>query len=285
MCHIYLDCAVVPVHHFFLSRIIENAVSLLRGNMLGRVILMRSLLIITLLPFGGAAVTMISMSNPPSATAEFDAIQNQSQRGPTPGSTLTNQDVLEMLKSGLTVEIVIAKIKASTCNFDTSANALEALKNAGVPDGLIVAMVQAPTMTPVSSDPERPRIYVTDSQSWSMTGWSASHGSLSATANGQVIGSSSGFGITKGGARPQTAEIIKTIGQRCSEMVVTDVPGKADYALLLDHEGGKGLLRHKNKVAVFTKDGEAIFSDSTLTLGEAVEGACKAIRKQGATAR
>jgi hypothetical protein len=99
------------------------------------------------------------------------------------------------------------------------------------------------------------------------------------------MGSSSGFGVTTGGARPQPAEIIKTIGQRCPEMNVIDVPGKADYALLLDHEGGKGLLRHKNKVAVFNKDGDSIFSDSTLTLGEAVEGACKAIQKARATSQ
>ena len=75
-----------------------------------------------------------------------------------------------------------------------------------------------------------------------------------------------------GGASPQTAEIIKTLGQRCPEMIVTDVPGKADYALLLDHEGGKGLLRRKNKVAVFNKDGDSIFSDSTITLGGQSKG-------------
>jgi hypothetical protein len=123
-------------------------------------------------------------------------------------------------------------------------------------------------------------VYVTDSQSWSIVGWSESHGSISTTSTGQVRGASSGFGVTTGGARPQTAEIIKTLGQRCPEVIVTDVQGKADFALLLDHEGGKGLLRHKNKVAVFNKDGDSIFSDSTITLGESVEGACQAIRKE-----
>jgi hypothetical protein len=57
---------------------------------------------------------------------------------------LTNKDVLDMLKAGLTPEIVITKIKSSTCNFDTSPAALKELKSAGVPDAVILAMVQAP---------------------------------------------------------------------------------------------------------------------------------------------
>jgi hypothetical protein len=285
MSHIYLDCKGVPVQHCCLPGITKNSVVLLRGNMLNHASLPRSLLIFALLPLVGAVDALTSASDPPRATVESNAIPNQDQRIPTPGSTLTNQDVLDMLKAGLTPEIVVAKIKASTCNFDTSAATLEALKKADVPDGVIVAMVQAPTTMPASSEPQRPRIYVSDSQSWSVEGWSASHGSVSSTSNGQVMGSSNGFGVTTGGARPQTAEIIKTIGQRCPEMIVTDVAGKADYALLLDHEGGKGLLRHKNKVAVFNKDGDSIFSDSTITLGEAVEGACKAIQKARATSQ
>lgn len=110
------------------------------------------------------------------------------------------------------------------------------------------------------------RVYVSDSSSWEMSGgWGASGGS--------------GGGAASGGARPQTAEIIKTVNQRCPEIVVTNNKERANYALLLDHEGGKGALRHKNKVAVFNRDGDAIFSDSTLSLGGAVQSACEAIRK------
>lgn len=47
--------------------------------------------------------------------------------------------------------------------------------------------------------------------------------------------------------------------------------------MTLDHEGGKGLIRHRNKIAVFNKDGDAIFSDSTRELGNSVKDACAAI--------
>jgi hypothetical protein len=43
-----------------------------------------------------------------------------------------------------------------------------------------------------------------------------------------------------GGARPQTAEIIKTLNERCPEFTVTNNLAKADSVVTLDHEGGKG---------------------------------------------
>ena len=59
-------------------------------------------------------------------------------------SALTNKDILDMVGAGLTAEVVIAKMKLSKCNFDTSPDALKALKAANVPDAVILAMVQAP---------------------------------------------------------------------------------------------------------------------------------------------
>jgi hypothetical protein len=111
---------------------------------------------------------------------------------------------------------------------------------------------------------EKARVFVTDSQSWSMSGTSG--------------GSSSGFGgHVSGGARPQTAEIIKTFTERCSDVVVNNIREKADYVAVLDHEGGKGWVRKDNKVAVFNKDGDSIVSKSTRSLGNSVQEACEAI--------
>jgi len=59
--------------------------------------------------------------------------------------SLTNADVRDMLSAGLSQEIVIAKIAASTCVFDTAPAALKVLKAANVSDAVILAMVQAPT--------------------------------------------------------------------------------------------------------------------------------------------
>jgi len=57
----------------------------------------------------------------------------------------------------------------------------------------------------------------------------------------------------------------------------------ADYIVVLDHEGGKGVLRHRNKVAVFEKlSGDVVMSHSTLSLGGSVQDACEEIVKHWA---
>lgn len=117
---------------------------------------------------------------------------------------------------------------------------------------------------------EKARVFITDSQSWEIAGYSGG-------------GAGGGGSTTHGGARPQTAEIIKTFGQRCSEVMVNNIQEKTDYIVLLDHEGGKGMLRHKNKVAVFARiTGDSVVSKSTLSLGGSVQEACDAINRDWA---
>lgn len=117
---------------------------------------------------------------------------------------------------------------------------------------------------------QKPRVFISDSQSWQMSGSGGG-------ANGNWGAHSSG------GARPQTAEIIKTFGERCPDVIVNNKPTKADYVILLDHEGGKGLALRDNKVAVFDSDGDSILSRSTRSLGNAVKDACEAIVKDWPT--
>lgn len=114
------------------------------------------------------------------------------------------------------------------------------------------------------ANPGKPRVYVTDSTSWEISGGFGASGN---TAAGGIAG----------GARPQTAEIIKTFGERCSEVLVNNKKEMADYIVILDHEGGKGLARKRNKIAVFNKGGDSIFSDSTRSVGNSVKDACEAI--------
>jgi hypothetical protein len=66
---------------------------------------------------------------------------------------ITNQDIMGLIKAGLSVEIITAKIKSSTCDFDTSPVALAELRKANVPEALILAMVQAPPKKNVISSP------------------------------------------------------------------------------------------------------------------------------------
>jgi hypothetical protein len=131
------------------------------------------------------------------------------------------------------------------------------------------AVDPAPAGSAPASD-GRTRVFVTDSQSWETRGGSSAGG------NRNGWGGSSWMA---GGARPQTAEIIKTLDERCPEITVTNNLNKANFVLTLDHEGGKGLLAHRNKIAVFNQDGDDVFSDSTRELGNSVKDACAAMLK------
>ncbi len=113
---------------------------------------------------------------------------------------------------------------------------------------------------------ENPRVYVEESQSWEM--------------KGGVGGTDDAFGGSmSGGARPQTAEIIKTFSEKCGNVVVNNRKERADYIVLLHHEGGKDLVRRDNKVVVFNREGDSILSRSTRSLGNAVADACSAITR------
>ena len=57
---------------------------------------------------------------------------------------LTNDSVISMVKGGLGEAVVLARIRSSPANFDTTTNSLLALKKAGVSDKVIEAMVSAP---------------------------------------------------------------------------------------------------------------------------------------------
>jgi S1-C subfamily serine protease len=57
--------------------------------------------------------------------------------------SLKNSDVVALIKSGLGSTIVIAKIKSTTTEFDTSPAALQNLKASDVPDDVILAMIEA----------------------------------------------------------------------------------------------------------------------------------------------
>jgi hypothetical protein len=57
---------------------------------------------------------------------------------------LTNADILDLSKAGISPDILVAKIKSSACNFDTSPAALQSLKTANLGDDVVLAMIEAP---------------------------------------------------------------------------------------------------------------------------------------------
>jgi hypothetical protein len=82
------------------------------------------------------------MPSPIVASAQEAAKSIQASQ---PSATaLSNLDVLRMAKADFMAETIIAQIKSAPCNFVTTPAALQQLKEEGVPDAVILAMVMAP---------------------------------------------------------------------------------------------------------------------------------------------
>jgi hypothetical protein len=72
------------------------------------------------------------------------AVAVMAQELPKARSLLSNQDVIDMVKSGLSAEIINAKIVSTDASFNTSPAALRELKEAGVPQEVILVLVKNP---------------------------------------------------------------------------------------------------------------------------------------------
>src|SRR5579871_2057109 len=122
-----------------------------------------------------------------------------------------------------------------------------------VPLATLLATV-ALAVSAQAQTPNQIRIFVQESDSWNIQG------------NGS-------------GARPQTAEVIKTFRERCPAFVVTIKPDQANFIVKFDREAGKEFFLRRNKIVVSRANGDVIFTDSTRQLGNAINNACSAIAK------
>jgi hypothetical protein len=216
-------------------------------------------------------------------------------------STLNNEMVIRMVQSGVPSDVIIRTIVgAPSVAFSFLPADLQAFAQYKVPEDVFKAMAakdagrsipvstpaaQPPTRsTPPSSDqipqsvassgpPQSPRdsdkirVYITDSNSWAASGGFA-------TSRG------SGGGSFSAGSKPQTVELIKTFGERCPSVVVTMEKTKADFVVLFDRESAKGIARKRDKIAVFKKDGDVLYSESVRSVGTAVQDSCASIEKE-----
>lgn len=97
-----------------------------------------------------AVVVLLSLVAPSRAVAVPTSPQlpASAQNNVVPGQAtadhlaLSNADIVEMVKAGLSEEVILAKIRVCGCQFDTSTAALSRLKASGVPDSIVVAMIQ-----------------------------------------------------------------------------------------------------------------------------------------------
>jgi hypothetical protein len=113
------------------------------------------------------------------------------------------------------------------------------------------------------------RVYVTTSESWQAVG-------------GFGAASGTGAGAIAAGSSPQTVEIIDDFSKKCPSVTVTNNKDSADFIVLFDRDAAakaKTNLAKANKIAVFRKNGDLVYSGKTMVLSNSVKDACTAIGK------
>jgi hypothetical protein len=82
------------------------------------------------------------------AASVFNAV---AEPGQLANPKLTNADIVQMQSAGLGADVITEKIlSSSTCDFDTSAAALVQLKDSGLPDSVLIAMLRCQQTAPVT---------------------------------------------------------------------------------------------------------------------------------------
>jgi hypothetical protein len=69
---------------------------------------------------------------------------------------LNNAAIVKLRTQRIGPDVIVAKIQSSPCEFDTTPAALQKLKQAGVPDKVILAMVMAPSASAPPPAPKAP---------------------------------------------------------------------------------------------------------------------------------
>lgn len=96
-----------------------------------------------------------------------------------------------------------------------------------------------------------------------------------------AVGDAKGSLALTGGTSPQSVEVMRAFERYCPAVVITANRDKADYLVQFDHEGINPTtpFTHGNKVAVFDKDENLIYSNATRILSSGVKDACGAITR------
>ena len=121
--------------------------------------------------------------------------------------------------------------------------------------------------------PHKPRVYISDTQSWNETG-----GFSNKSANGDAP--------LYAGYNPEMPDIYQDFTSDCPAIMVTQDKTQADFAILFDKgsskKGVKGLggLVKVNRVTVLSRGGETLLSDESHSEDTAVRMACSAIAQK-----
>jgi hypothetical protein len=125
---------------------------------------------------------------------------------------------------------------------------------------LAASMAAAESANPI-------RIFVVGSQTLQLSG-DASIGETDASL--QVAGGSS----------KEYVEVLRNFMKHCPAVIITSNQDRADYVVRIEHEAANPgtLFERANKVAIYNKEEDLIYTNATRFLSSAVKDACRQLK-------
>lgn len=193
---------------------------------------------------------------------------------------VTNQDVLDMTKAGLSAGIIVDKISSVSCRFDTSVPALAALKASGVDNSVISAMIR---YRPHAARHDQPYVWIGANEERISNG---NHTTIGSKDSGDGLSVTTSSSKTTTQTHSEYAEVTRELINRCKGFIITNKLSDADYAVTVERYHAGHLLTQRNTFSVFrTRDDNLILSDKTTWLKNAADDICNAISQDIVTSK
>src|ERR1700761_877835 len=156
-----------------------------------------------------------------------------------------NNSVVKLTRAGFAEDVIVGSVFRSQGNYDTSLDALTALREAGVGDSVIAAVV------PRSSQPFRPPALQAPTVAKISVPPAAEP-----TIRPKVLLKSKSHSNVWTGSRDQSMEMSKDFWESCPEVQITINSNLADYTVNLNHIE-HGLIRD-NQLQVVNRSGDLV---------------------------
>ncbi|MBL8238730.1 MAG: hypothetical protein JNM66_15000 [Bryobacterales bacterium] len=107
---------------------------------------------------------------------------------------------------------------------------------------------------------------------------------IAAEPKPRVFVTESGALAFTGPTTSENIEVMKAFQRHCPSVAITSDRDKADFVVRLDREGPSPVTPFVkgNKVAVFNRDADLVYTNSSRTLAPSVKGACAILTRSPA---
>lgn len=175
---------------------------------------------------------------------------------------LSNRDIVTLANAGFTEAFILQTIATSPAKFELTADALADLAKNGITEDIVRAM---------RNSANKSKSAAVRQETAALSEQDAGTG---AQASNRVFVEANPDSWSRSQSHPQYVEFVRTFGQVCPALVVTNRREMATFVVAWDRESG-------TEMVVFNRSGDMVYETSAPLLADAIRAFCVAAQKKG----